>query len=282
MFKGQKKLQGTLQPFDPSATYIHPLSRVKAKFGTSSTRSSVLGYSDGPEVGEKSGEEPDTAESIESDEESEDEEEDDEDYDGPQTRAQPRRAVRASSRQELPYSPRKLRQVVVLDSDNSGNSSGESEIETNTRNLRRSTRSKKRTTIRVASDVDDYVDEDENDMYDNKKRGGKASKKKGHRPKSALPMYGRFRDISTITEDPLSDDDDNEVLRRHRSICEKCHLAPAHKLLADFKRKKSKGKKRKRSTDDEFEESDDEDHFIKMGGWVQWYIFLIAGAKSSF
>lgn len=244
---------------------------MKENHSISSTRSSSAVPSDAPQISARSEEVPETVASTESDEESEDDEDEDEEYDGFKARVQPTRSVRATTRKELPYSPRKLRQVVVVDSDDSDDYDDGSESDA--RNLRRSTRTRKVTTIRVDSEDDDYIDEDEDVVYAKRNKGGKAVKKKAHRPKSARPMYGRFRDIATLAEDPFSDDDDNEVLRRHRSICEKCHLAPAHKLLAAFKRKKSKGKKRKRSNDDEDEESDEEEHLIGKGGWVQWYFF---------
>ncbi len=82
-----------------------------------STRSSSVVPSDDLQINTRSEGEPETVPSTESDEESEDDE--DEEYDGFKIRIQPRRSVRATTRKELPYSPRKLRQVVVVDSDDS-------------------------------------------------------------------------------------------------------------------------------------------------------------------
>ncbi|KAF9479710.1 hypothetical protein BDN70DRAFT_878461 [Pholiota conissans] len=268
----KKKSEGRLEPFDPSASYIHPLSRIKVKIRISSDRRARASQSQEPEYVPASDEEVESVEDSAGEIEESDDDEGDEDYDGPRTRVQPCRAARASTRKELPFSPKKARQVNVLVSD-SEESGAESEAKKGSRATRKSTRTRKTTTIVIDSDDDNYVDEDDEedeDIYIKKKNEDKAKKKKPHRPKSAQPMYGRFRDISTLDDDPFSDDDDNELLRHHRDICEKCHLAPAHKLLISFKKKsKRKGKKRKRSTDDEFEESDNEEKFEQMGGWVQ-------------
>ena len=254
----KKKAKGDLQPFDPSATYVHPLSRVKVKISINTRQVAREG-----------------AESIpDSEEDEEDSEttgdEDDDDYDGVGVRRLPRRTARPNTRKELPYSPRKSRSRKVLtivesDTENSEQQAGSRAP------ARRSTRTKKATQIHVIdSEDDDYLDED--DGYDARTKV-RTKKKRNSHIKSAPPMYGHFRDITTLDEDPFSDDEDNEALRQHRAICEKCHLVPAHKLLAKFKKNsKGKGKKRKRSTEDEFEESDDEDKYINMGGWVQWLV----------
>jgi hypothetical protein len=86
-------------------------------------------------------------------------------------------------------------------------------------------------------------------------------------------MYGRIRAVTAIRDDPFPDDEDHEALRRHRDICEKCHLKPAHLLLAAFKKKsKGKGKKRKRNTEEDSEDSEDDQTYIGMGGWVTWFV----------
>jgi len=257
----KKKAQGALQPFDPSATYIHPLSRVKVKISINARRVA----SEDAEIT------PDSEEDEEDSETTEDE--GDDDYDGVGVRRLPQRTARPNTRKELPYSPRKSRSRKVLtivesDTENSEYQAGSRAP------ARRSTRTKKATEIHVIdSEDDDYLDDDYNART--KLKVGTKKKRNSH-IKSAPPMYGHFRDIATLDEDPFSDDEDNEALRRHRAICEKCHLGPAHKLLATFKKKsKGKGKKRKRSTEDEFEESDDEDKYINMGGWVQWFVFSL-------
>ena len=119
--------------------------------------------------------------------------------------------------------------------------------------------------INLVSDDEDYVEEN---------RSGKKAKGHGKAPrrkKSSPPMYGHVRSIDCLDDDPFSDDEENEALRLHRNICEKCHRLPAHLLLANFRKKaKGRGRKRKRSTDDEFEESEGEETYLDMGGWVRW------------
>jgi hypothetical protein len=195
----------------------------------------------------------------------------DEDYGGVGVRKQPPRTARPNTRKELPFSPRKLmsqKVLTIVESDTE-----DSEYQASSRiSARRSTRIRKATEIHVIdSDEDDYLDEG----HDRRTKAKSKTKKKASHAKLAPPMYGHFRDITSRDEDPFSDDEENAALRQHRAICEKCHLAPAHKLLAAFKKKsKIKGKKRKRSTDDEFEESDNEDKYINMGGWVQWLVTI--------
>lgn len=138
--------------------------------------------------------------------------------------------------------------------------------------VRRSTRSRNITEINLDSDDYEFLDDDDDDYgADVRKNKAKEKGKSKKGTKSVQPMYGHFRSTDTLDQDPFSDDEENEALRRHREICEKCHRAPAHKLLATFRKKsKKRSKKRKRTTDDEFEESESEETFIELGGWVQW------------
>jgi chromodomain-helicase-DNA-binding protein 4 len=255
-----KKSSNDLPEFNPNATYVHPLSRPKAKNfkqGDRSSRSSRVSRSVEAESVPASEEEEASAD---------DEGEDDEEYeDDEEDRARtPPRSVRPTTRKELPYSPKKTRstRVVVIDSDSEA--SGKSSQ--NHQSFRRSTRSRKAAEIVLVSD------DDSDGEYNSRARkvNAQPARKKRH-VKSVQPMYGHFRDISTLDEDPFSDDEEREVLRRHRKVCEKCYQSPAHVLLEQFRKKsKRKGKKRKRGTDDEFEESEDDDSYIGMGGWVQW------------
>ena len=131
---------------------------------------------------------------------------------------------------------------------------------------------RKVTKINLVAD-DDYLDEDGMDSQSQERRAKAKGKSKTKKSTHIKPMYGRIRAVTTIRDDPFPDDEDNEALRCHRDICEKCHQKPAHLLLATFKRKsKGNGKKRKRSTDDEFEESEDDQKYINMGGWVTWFV----------
>ncbi|KAF8167730.1 SNF2 family N-terminal domain-containing protein [Crassisporium funariophilum] len=260
----QNKAEGRLPPFDPSAQYIHPLSRVRVKIRISSDQRSS---------GPRSDDRESLSDSQEEEDETTGESSRDEDYDISKLRIQHRRSSRSDSKKKLPFSPKKSRSRRVLTNAES-DSDAENTIseEEDPRRTRRSTRQKKTTTINLVSDEDEYEDDDDGSDNVVPRAKGKAKDKKSKkpaRPKSAQPMYGHFRDVSYIKDDAFSDDEEHGALRNHRDICEKCHLKPAHTLLAGFKkRSRTKGKKRKR-TDDEFEETDDEQKYIDMGGWVR-------------
>lgn len=185
----------------------------------------------------------------------------DEDDEGA-TRKQPSRSAKADRISELPFSPRKTRSrtIIAVDSESEGSA-------IQSRPTRRSTRAMKSTQIYLESDDEDYDD------------GGYRPSKRGLKPvprvkkvKTIPPMYGRVRDISIADDDPFSDDDEKDVLRNHRSTCERCHRGPAHRLLEAHRRKAKKAKKRTRKEEDEFEEEEDEDYFIGLGGWVKWCV----------
>lgn len=259
----KKKSEGTLAPFDPSAQYIHPLSRVKVRIRISSDRISQTSRSENGtgDIVPDSEEEGYTEESEETDE-------DPNKYYSKKLRSQTRMSVRPKLR-DLPFSPRKKRsrKVLTIDSDTSVT---DEDFDTSNAQRRRSTRNRKAMEIELDSDAD-YAGAQPANARKIKILG---PRKKAPRSKSLVPMYGRVRDIKSIGEDPFSDDDGREVLRLHREVCEKCHDGPAHKMLEAFRKKsKGKGKKRKRSTDDEFEWSDDEEKFLSLGGWVQWFVF---------
>ena len=196
------------------------------------------------------------------------ESEDDDDYDAPILRKSLSRRAKSTATKDLPFSPRKSRSRKVM-------TFAESESDSSDRTsdpTRRSARSKV-TKISLITDEEDFLDEDEVNSDSQVRRAkakGKTKVKKLVHPK---PIYGRIRTATAIQDDPFPDDEEHEALRRHRDICEKCHLKPAHLLLAAFKRKsKGKGKKRKRRTDDEFEESEDDQKYIDMGGWITWFV----------
>lgn len=262
-FTERKKSSSDLAPFNPSAHYVHPNSRpvpkIKLVLNGGST-SKVAQYDDYEVVPDSEGED-ETEETTEKS--------DDEDYREMNPRIRPARNTRSGDKKELPFSPRKSRSRRILPILESESDTADRSGDEILPSVRRSTRTRKAAEIHL-----DFEDDDDeyNDTKDRtSKSNGNARPKK--RVKSAQPMYGHFRNIDTLDQDPFSDDEDNEALRRHRSICEKCHLAPAHSLLAAFKkRSKRKGKKRRRSTDDEFEQSESEQTFIDLGGWVQWYV----------
>jgi chromodomain-helicase-DNA-binding protein 4 len=196
------------------------------------------------------------------------EEEDDED-EYRITRTHPKRLTRAKPG-TLPFSPRKTRARQLLpirDSD------GSTDVDSDDLPLpvRRSMRGRKMTEIELDSDSDYDIQKD----VPSRRIKLLGPKNKLSRPRSVIPSLGRVRDISTVDEDPFDNDDEKEVLRLHRSVCEKCHEGPAHTLLTSLKKKsKRKGKKRKRGTDDEFEWSDDAEKLTSLGGWVQWFAFF--------
>lgn len=208
---------------------------------------------------------------------------DDDGYDSPGSQKTPPRITRSSNqKKELPFSPRKSKSQRVLPVAESDSDAEESEVE-EMRPLRRSTRAKKTTEINLVSEDDEHDNDDYNDSLSKGHKKAKPKKK----AKSTQPMYGHFRSITTLDEDPFSDDEENQALRQHRLICEKCHLGPAHQLLAAFKkRSKGKGRKRKRGTDDEFEESEGEERYNSLGGWVRWCVqihpFSIASSSADF
>ena len=195
------------------------------------------------------------------------ESEDDDDYGAPVLRTRLPRHAKSTAIKELPFSPRKTNSREVM------TAGSESDIGDQMPGPTRRSMRKKVTKINLAAE-EDYLDEDEMDSQSQDRRAKAKGKTKAKKSTQIKPMYGRIRAVSTIRDDPFPDDEEHETLRRHRDICEKCHEKPAHLLLAAFNKKRSKGngKKRKRSTDDEFEESEDDQKYINMGGWVTWFV----------
>jgi hypothetical protein len=122
------------------------------------------------------------------------------------------------------------------------------------------------------SGSEDEVEDDDDEYRGSSKRT--PLRQKTNQPKFPPASYGNIRPIAAINQDDYPEDSENERLRAHRGTCEKCHLAPANKLLQVTKKGKSKGKKRKRGSEDEFDYSDDEDRYRELGGWVRWYVLL--------
>jgi len=187
---------------------------------------------------------------------------DEDDYDAtPPPRQQPSRKGKQQPKKELPFSPRKSRSRHINrvdDSDSDIQLIRDSESEQPTR---RSSRTKKRTTIII--DDDDYDYDDAAPVSAKLKSKGKA-----RQAKTAPPLYGRIRDIKHIDDDPYSDEE-NEPLRRHRGMCEKCHQEPAHLQLSKLKKR---GRRKRKRTEDEY--SDEEEGLEALGGWVQWLVGL--------
>ncbi|KAF9527780.1 SNF2 family N-terminal domain-containing protein [Crepidotus variabilis] len=269
----RQKAESTLAKFDPSGTYVHPLSRVKVKIRISSDQRSRASRS---EAGDSDEVVPD---SQDEDSETDDDEDESDEY-GTRRRAQPKRTARNKVK-SLPFSPKKTRSrkvITVHGSDSEGSYSELGSDDNSPQLKRRSTRSRKMTEIQLESDRD-YLDElsdaqseaQSSDAPGRTIKVHRSRKKTAVRRKSVMPAYGHIRDIKTIGEDPYSDDEENEVLRRHRPHCEKCHQGRADQLLQTFRKtSKKKGKKRKRADEeDDFEWSDEEEKLTTLGGWLQ-------------
>ncbi|TFK36879.1 hypothetical protein BDQ12DRAFT_686022 [Crucibulum laeve] len=263
----RKKAKGLLKPFDPTATYVHPLSRVKIKIniknrrGTVSVSSAHSGSSQQEVI-------PDSEEYTGS--ESSEEEETDT-YSEGGTPVQTRRSGRGRSKPELPFSPKKTRLQRVMAINDSDSESDDVGLPVSRRPARSS---RLRASFKVKLDADysdrseatDEYDEDGDYNSTRKSKSKQAPQKK--RVTRVQPAYGHFRDISELGGDPYPEDADRVDLRVHRDICEKCHLGPAHHLLDALGMKSKKGRKRRRTSDDEFEE-DEEEKYNALGGWVQ-------------
>ncbi|RDB29203.1 Chromatin remodeling factor mit1 [Hypsizygus marmoreus] len=271
----RKEVAGELEPFDPSAHYIHPHSRVKTtinirKGGVTTVRMrSARSIKSTPELEVVPDSQDEEMEDIDDEDESNDEE-DDEDYDEDDISQPPRRSTRPS-KQPLPFSPKKTRsrRVFVIDESDQEDEDSES---VNRLPTRRSTRTRKG--VKANLDLETYNDDFEPSGEDSDEYGSRSTRSKGRklkkkavRGKASRPAYGHFRAVAELDYD-LDSDDEDASLRKHRDICEKCHQGPAHKLIQAYL-KKGKGKKRRKTSDDEFEESDEEERLGALGGWVR-------------
>jgi len=218
---------------------------------------------------------------------SEDDEQSGDDYNegqrGPVLRVMPVRAAKgkrgssATTQTKLPFSPKKLRSKPVrrfmTESEDELARFEEDDI-IEVIPARRSTRQRKSARTNL---TDDYVDEagdsetDSETYQETSRRPGKSkavarTQKRIRRGPVSRPAYGIFRSVADLEFDAY-DEEDTELLRAHRDICEKCHKAPAHVQL-----EKPKKKGRKKGKEDEFEIEEDEDDLIQsLGGWVRWY-----------
>lgn len=274
-----------MQHFDPSAHYVHPNSRVKMTLNINKKRAIVnISSSRSLKAPQKSEVVPDSEDEEDEllgpvtnsdgiraskndslkDETEEDNEDDDEYTQG----GTPQRKTRHAKLQ-LPFSPRKARSKPIIVHDS------ESEVDDDQsegyRPTRRSTRSTRNTKTVLGVDSTGTESSDDDTGYESSRRSSRKSKaplrKKVVKLKTCQPAYGHFRSVSEIDYDTYPNDAKNVSLRQHNSLCEKCQLEPAHKLLAA---PKSKKRKRKKSTEDEFEESEGEEKFNALGGWIRW------------
>ncbi|KAI0030210.1 SNF2 family N-terminal domain-containing protein [Vararia minispora EC-137] len=271
----RRKNRGKLLPFDPSATYVHPRSRVnitikigkpdpsrkiaprKSAAGSSKDIPLIIESDSGGEVWDDDVPEDALSTAATSDLMGDS---DAADSSTPNLRRSTRQKPKQS---KLQFSTKRVhtrtRARGLLASDDEGSPSGSAP--STPAAARRSTRARK--SARVNLD-DTYVttseesgDDGDDDYRARRSKGATGSgKKKTIRGKAARPAYGRVRSIADLDLDPL-DDLDTAALRAHRDTCEKCSRPPTHTLL---KRKGS----RKRKDDDEFAEQVD-----TLGGWVR-------------
>ena len=234
---------GSLPPFNPSSSDVHPSCRQATLSGSTSrsrgSRSTPGSY--GSELGQD-----------------EDSEEYSDDDSSPAKRRSTRTAAATANKKlgaRLPFSPQKARRsrhaIVVHDSDS------DSEIQALPAPTRKSTRARK--TLRSNLDDQDFEDSVSPDS-DANFRPKAEKKKKIVRGKASRPAYGRFRAVIDLQ----LDEEENEgiaSLIAHRAVCEKCQMAPTHEQA------KKKGRKRKSKDDDS---EDEETRLANLGGWVRW------------
>ncbi|CAK5279999.1 unnamed protein product [Mycena citricolor] len=265
----RKKTAGALEPFDPSAGYVHPKSRVR-QFMTISKRGATLTVSSDGSVPATS--DRDYDEVPETDEEGEGAGGDNDDYDGEESSVPPPRATRSSKGQlELPFSPKKTRsqKIQVIDSDDSDDDDSVAHAP------RRSTRTRRTFKIAVGDDSDAEEDDSDGDASVRKLKGT-TKRPKVARKKAARPAYGHVRGIEDLDYDHQSDEE-TAPLRMHRNVCEKCKENPAHEVLGALKKKKNKSRRRKKTSDDDIEGSEDEvERAERHGGWVRWFVISVS------
>lgn len=250
----RRKEEGVLEPFDPSASYIHPESRVKLtlKVGRNPKRHD----SAAPESEDELAISHAYTSSLEAEDDAFTEA--DEEDEIPVRRSSRAIAAGKSSHKKqtsLPFSPKKTRSrkvISLIDEDEDEDEDEESFPAPQPDGLRRSTRSAKQ--ARDNLDDDDFIDD-----------GEYASRAKTNHPKKRAEPKKRIRGYGVVHEGPQAFFDDFGTTTAHRAKCEKCQREPTQKLLA-----KHKGKKRKsRKTSDDFEDDDDdESRLASLGGWV--------------
>lgn len=184
-------------------------------------------------------------------------EDDDEDYEGRvMTRAYRLKAStqKRRSTRKLPFSPKRLRRTTRHRHPSHSSDFGD-DSESN------ETSDSKKHRQRTGSDQGvTSNDSDQSEGLSTKNRmnnfNGKLIKSK--KSKAIKPAYGLIRNVDNLYDS----DSESTPLRAHRDFCERCHRKPAHRLKANYK------KRRKRKTDDIF--SDDDDSYENLGGWIRW------------
>ncbi|KAI0689886.1 SNF2 family N-terminal domain-containing protein [Cytidiella melzeri] len=244
----QKKEDNELEPFDPTASYIHPTSRIR-NATEPPAHNAATEFTPDYETPESDGDGKDY----------------EQDSDSP---AAMRRSTRKTKNggKPLPFSPVKTRTkagpdysaIYVDDSDDEDPLARPmSPIQ------RKSTRSRRS----ARANLDDQESDDEGQESNGDGETPQPKKKKVSRSKAARPAHGRFREVSTLDYDS---DEETAVLRAHRGDCAKCNGLPAHVQLRRLRKKHPK--KRKARREDDFEDDDDDDDvgkIVRLGGWVR-------------
>lgn len=257
----EAKQAGSLDPFDPSATYVHIKSRIRLSLHLkrAAPKKSRLKSSSPDEL----------AASYRSD------------SDVPSSRTHGRKGTRgdkkATRQLKLPFSPKKTRpqgRAVVApasDEDSDGDVREISAPPRRSTRAKRSTRSNLNDAAFVADSEENSDDESSDsgeEEYGGKRRSSKRVVKKPKKKKGTRAEYGRFRPIADMELDEEVDEE-SAVLRIHRRTCEKCHTLPTHQALVEA-RKKKPGRRKKKGSDEESSE-DEIERLEALGGWVRWY-----------
>lgn len=281
----QKKDNGELEEFDPSSSAVHEDSRIRTIITIDmvngvarSTRareytSSLASLSDLTEPSESDQQE---------DDQSEDEYRQEQSMPTRKANSRPVRAAaakgkgmsRATTQIKLPFSPKKLRsrRVHRYMSESEDELAGyEQEDVIDVIPARRSTRERKNARTNLAEDyIEEASDSESNDesYMATYKRAGKfksaaKTQRRLKRGPVSRPAYGIFRSVADLDFDAY--EEDTELLRVHRDICEKCHKAPAHVQLE----KPKKGRKKIQKEDDYGFEENEDDLIQSLGGWVR-------------
>ncbi|KAF9502487.1 hypothetical protein BDN71DRAFT_1479184 [Pleurotus eryngii] len=247
----KRKGRGEFEDFDPSGKDVHPTSRLRKEVTVNKRRSStaycmISGSSSRSKLNEVSSEEI---------------EDSDDEYE--QSLRPPRRILRTRAAKALPFSPRKTRAQDIT-RDSSIDNDWKSEESEEDQPKRRSTRTRKTRGFDTAN----YEDSDGMDVDSGSEAPRSSRLKKPKLRKASRPAYGSFRSVEDLDYDPCSDEE-TAPLRKHRDFCEKCHRQPAHILLNNLKRKKTKGKRKRKDDDLEEESGDEEEKLTHLGGWVR-------------
>ncbi|KAG2154662.1 hypothetical protein DEU56DRAFT_769656 [Suillus clintonianus] len=283
----QKKDAGELDEFDPSSSAVHEDSRMRTiitidMVNCVARSTSTWGYtSASSSLSDLT--EPSESDQQEDDDRSEDEYRQDQSMPTRKANSRPIRAAAAKGRRtsrvatqtKLPFSPKKLRsrhvrRYMTESEDELAGYEQEDVIEVIP--ARRSARERKSARTNLA---EDYVDEagdsetDSESYTETSKRAAKSkaavkSQKRLKRGPVSRPAYGIFRSVADLEFDAY-EEEDTELLRAHRDICEKCHKAPAHVQL----KKPRKGRRKIRKEDDYGSEENEDDLIQSLGGWVR-------------